>query len=214
MDCLHSLHTCKFFFCVNCVNSWSVYTFTHTTPEDLIDVYCFCSCLDCQGIHWAATSCVRWDKSSPAQVVQMPQLMAAFLSTKRVFHQDLQLVETEDLLQHIQLNPAVLSSFPEGTVLHVRRKVSILHSIVCSSYLHQLGLPTVPASPASIGGTALKVPSSSHPFTTHFHFHTTQCKSNGNGNANNKVYCNGSASAGANGNSSGNNLLHSGPSHR
>ena len=129
--------------------------------------------------------------------------------------EELQCMETEDLKLHLELQPAVFhAAFAEGTMLQIKRKVTVLHSIVCSSYLHQLGLPTVPASPASIGGTALKVPSSSHPFTTHFHFHTTQCKSNGNGNANNKVYCNGSASAGANGNSSGNNLLHSGPSHR
>ena len=144
----------------------------------------------------------------------MPHLIAAFLITKRIFHENLQLVETEDLLQHIQMHPAVLASFPDGTVLHVRRKVSIHHSFVCSSYIHQLGLPTVPASPASFGGTAFKVPSSSHPFTTHFHFHTTRCKSNGNGNANNKGNGNGSASASANGNGSENNLLHSGPSHR
>ena len=120
-----------------------------------------------------------------------PTLTAAFLITKRVYHQDLQLVETEDMVTHIQMHPTVLASFHEGTVIHVRRKVCYSPHL-CVFQLHP---------PAWVGqwtcsfnwwysneGTFLFTP-----------IHHTQCKSNGSGIANSKGNSNGSDSAGANG---------------
>jgi len=69
-------------------------------------------------------------------------------------------METEDLKLHLELQPAVFhAAFAEGTMLQIKRKVTVLHSIVCSSCIHQLGLLTSMADSSS----AMKVAIISHP---------------------------------------------------